>query len=173
MADLTIELLPAVPTDADATDLARVLAACVEGGASVSFILPFSESDARAWWQAKVFPAYGARLVLVARLDGRIAGSVQLILDTPPNQPHRADVAKLLVHPEARRHGIARKLMHALEALAREHGRTLLTLDTVSGSPAETLYRSLGYELAGIIPGYARKAHTPDLEPTSIFYKNL
>jgi ribosomal protein S18 acetylase RimI-like enzyme len=98
---------------------------------------------------------------------------VQLILATPPNQPHRAEVVKLLVHPDARRQGIARALMTAVEEIARSEGRTLLTLDTVAGSHAETLYRSLGYVVVGVIPGYARDPLTPQLRGATIMYKEI
>jgi GNAT superfamily N-acetyltransferase len=91
----------------------------------------------------------------------------------PPNQQHRAAVAKLLVHPDARRRGIAKALMIALEEIARFEGRTLLTLDTVTGAGAELLYSSLGYTTSGVIPGYARRALTPELESTTIMYKEL
>ncbi|HEX6739118.1 MAG TPA: GNAT family N-acetyltransferase [Vicinamibacteria bacterium] len=102
-----------------------------------------------------------------------IVGTVTLDLGTPPNQRHRAEVAKLLVHPVARRRGIARALMIALEAVARAEGRTLLTLDTWTGREAESLYRSLGYVVAGVIPRYARGSLTPELEGTTIMYKDL
>src|SRR5271155_3478119 len=114
--------------------LAEVLRACVHAGASVSFVLPFSHADAKAFWQQQVLPAVtvGDRIVLLARLDGKIAGTVQLDLATPPNQPHRAEVKKLLVHPQARRRGIGKSLMAALEEHARAARLTLLTLDTVT-----------------------------------------
>jgi GNAT superfamily N-acetyltransferase len=111
--------------------------------------------------------------VIVARLHGRIVGTVQVDLATPPNQQHRAEVLKLLVHPLARRRGIARALMIAIELIARAEGRTLLTLDTWTGRAAELLYLSLGYVAAGVIPRYARASLTPDLEPTTIMYKHL
>jgi orotate phosphoribosyltransferase/ribosomal protein S18 acetylase RimI-like enzyme len=151
------------------------LHAVVHDGAGVSFIVPFSVEDARRFWRDRVVPGVRAqtRRVLVARRDGRIVGTVQLDLGTPPNQLHRAEVSKLLVHPEARRRGIARALMVALEAVARSEGRTLLTLDTWTGREAEALYRSLGYTVAGVIPRYARGSVTPDLEPTTIMYKEL
>jgi ribosomal protein S18 acetylase RimI-like enzyme len=112
--------------------------------------------------------------VLLARDDrGRIVGTVQIDLGTPPNQPHRADVLKMLVHPDARRRGIARALMLAVEELARQSGRTLLTLDTVTGGNAEGLYRSLGYLTVGVIPGYALPPVGSETEPTTIMYKVL
>src|SRR5262245_325754 len=126
--------------------LAEVLHAVVHTGAGVSFVVPFSLGEARAFWTEKVLPGVRAhtRRVVVARAAGaRIVGTVQIDLATPPNQPHRAEVAKLLVHPGARRRGIARALMVALEALAAASGRTLLTLDTWTDGHAERLYRSL------------------------------
>ena len=122
--------------------LAELLRAVVNAGASVSFFTPFSIEEARRFWVDKVLPEIraGKRRVVVARLDGRIVGTVQLELEMPPNQQHRAAVAKLLVHPADRRRGIGRALMIALEEIARSEGRTLLTLDTVSGSSAELLY---------------------------------
>jgi ribosomal protein S18 acetylase RimI-like enzyme len=161
--------------NADLDMLADVLHAVVHDGAGVSFILPFSIDEARAFWQDTVLPGAetGRRQVLVARSGTRIVGTVQLNLETPPNQPHRAEVMKLLVHPVARRRGLARALMVALEDLARVHGRTLLTLDTWTGLPAEDLYRSLGYTTVGIIPRYARGSRTPALEATTIMYKEL
>jgi GNAT superfamily N-acetyltransferase len=155
--------------------LAAVLHASVHAGASVSFVLPFSIQGARAFWRDKVLPGVrsGGRRVLIARVDGEIAGTVQLLLDTPPNQAHRAEVAKMLVHPTARRRGVARALMTALEEMARSEGRTLLTLDTVTGGAAEPLYRSMGYVLVGVIPRYARAASRPELEATTVMYKQL
>src|SRR5215467_2546454 len=155
--------------------LAELLQAAVQDGASVSFIAPFSLEEARTWWSDSVAPAVvrGARRLLVARFDGRIAGTVQLILDTPPNQQHRAEVAKLLVHPSARRRGIARALMIEVENVARAERRTLITLDTRTGDHAEPLYLSMGYIPAGVIPGYSRGPHSPELESTTILYKHL
>lgn len=164
---------PSLDRDLDA--LGAVLHAVVHTGAGVSFIVPFSEAEARAFWQETVLPCVLARTrrVLVARDATRIVGTVQLDLATPPNQAHRAEVMKLLVHPQARRQGIARRLMLALEDLARASGRTLLTLDTWTGSHAEALYQSLGYTTVGIIPRYARGSITPELDATTIMYKEL
>ena len=169
------ELGEAAGLEADVDMLADVLHAVVHDGAGVSFVVPFSPGEARAFWLQKVLPGVRARTrrVLVARRDGRIVGTVQVELAMPPNQRHRAEVAKLLVHPAARRQGIARALMVALEALARAEGKTLLTLDTWTGRGGETLYRSLGYFTAGVIPRYARGSLTPELEPTTIMYKEL
>jgi GNAT superfamily N-acetyltransferase len=154
-------------------ELAEVLHACVLEGASVGFVLPFEHEAALRFWRG-LLPAFqsGARRLLVARREGRIEGTVQLLLDMPANGRHRAEVAKMLVHPRARRQGLARALMEAAEALARRHGRSLLLLDTVTGNPAEQLYRSLGFHVAGVVPGYARSTQGV-LEPTTVMYKAL
>lgn len=161
--------------DRDIDMLAGVLHAVVHDGAGVSFIVPFSHADSRAFWIEKVLPGVrsGTRRVLLARRDGQIVGTVQLDFATPPNQRHRAEVLKLLVHPTARRRGIARALMIALEPIARSEERTLLTLDTWTGGSAERLYLSLGYVVVGVIPHYARGSLTPGLEPATIMYKEL
>ena len=155
--------------------LAGVLHSCVHAGASVSFVLPFSRDDAQAFWHDQVLPAVtaGSRRVMLARLAGRIVGTVQLDLATPPNQPHRAEVKKLLVHPDVRRRGIARLLMAAVEEQAREARRTLLVLDTVTGGAAETLYLSAGYAVVGIVPRYALNFDSSKLESTTVMYKEL
>jgi GNAT superfamily N-acetyltransferase len=155
--------------------LADVLHAVVHDGAGVSFIVPFSFDEGRAFWLTKVLPNVRAKTcrVLVARQDGRIIGTVQMEFPWPPNQPHRAEVAKLLVHPIARRRGIARALMLALEAVALAEGRTLLTLDTWTGRAAEQLYTSMGYVTVGVIPRFARSSLSAELEATTIMYKEL
>jgi ribosomal protein S18 acetylase RimI-like enzyme len=155
--------------------LGEVLRACVHAGASVSFILPFSQEDANAFWRNKVYPAVesGQCRVVVARSAGNIVGTVQLDLATPPNQPHRAEVRKLLVHPKARRQGIARALMLVVEEQARQAQRDLLTLDTTTGGFAESLYRSLGYQTVGVIPRYSLRIDSPELDPTTVMYKIL
>ncbi len=165
---------PATVND-DLGMLANVLHACVHAGASVGFVLPFPTAAALAFWQDQVLPAVssGTRCVLLARLSGEIVGTVHLDLGTPPNQPHRAEVRKLLVHPRARRRGIARSLMAAVEDHARAARRTLLTLDTVTASPAESIYRSLGYKPIGVIPGYALNFDSTTLEGATVMYKEL
>lgn len=156
-------------------DLSELIHACVHDGASIGYILPFSKTDSALFWRDKVSPAVrdGGRLLLVAWRDGRIAGSVQLDYDTPPNQPHRAEIRKLMVHPAFRRKGIARALMAEIERHAVRLRRSLLTLDTRTGDSAEPLYRSLGYQTTGIIPGYCRDTFTERLDPTTIMYKTL
>ncbi|MBB1627626.1 GNAT family N-acetyltransferase [Achromobacter sp. UMC71] len=156
--------------------LAALLHACVQDGASVSFVLPYSLDDAQAFWRDKVLPSLtaGKASLLVAIQDGQVAGSVQLDCDTPPNQPHRAEIRKLLVHPDFRRRGIARRLMQDAERLAVECGRSLLTLDTRTGDSAEPLYGSLGYVTVGVIPGFSRDARNPSkVDGTTIMYKNV
>jgi GNAT superfamily N-acetyltransferase len=147
----------------------------VQAGASISFVQPFPIEEARAFWRDAVLPEIGRgkRRMLVARTAERIVGTVQLVPATPPNQRHRADVIKLMVHPGARRRGIARALMIAVEELARAEDRTLLTLDTRTGDTGEPLYLSLGYVLIGVIPRYSRAADSPALEAASFLYKEL
>lgn len=160
--------------EADLRSLADLLHDCVHAGASVSFVLPFSRDAAVAFWRERVLPPVEADTcrVLVARRDGHIAGTVQLDLATPPNQPHRGEIKKLLVHPSSRRHGIARALMVSIEERAREAGRTLLTLDTASAA-AEQLYASLGYARVGVIPRFSVRPDGRELEGTMVMYKEL
>jgi ribosomal protein S18 acetylase RimI-like enzyme len=169
----TIALLSANDVASHVRELGALLHACVHAGASIGFVLPFTAEDSEAFWSRKVLPAVqgGGRVLWVARRHGRIAGSVQLGYDTPPNQPHRAEVSKLLVHPAFRRLGIARALMAELERRAIQMGRSLLTLDTRTGDSAEPLYASLGYRTAGVIPGYCRDPFDDRLDSTTIMYK--
>lgn len=156
-------------------DLAALLRDCVHAGASVNFVAPFELPEAEAFWRTKVAPplAAGARLLWIAEQDGRLLGTVQLDLDTPPNQPHRAEATKLLVHPGARRQGVGRALMTRLEAAARARGRRLITLDTRTGDAAEPLYAGLGYVAVGVIPGFCRDPIADRLDATTIMYKQL
>lgn len=155
--------------------LAALLHACVHAGASVNFILPFPPEEARAFWSGKVAAAMvgGRRRLWLAHEGDRVAGCVMLDRDLPPNQAHRGEVTKLLVHPDMRRRGLARGLMSALIGGARDEGARLLTLDTVSGSPAQDLYASLGFAVAGSIPGFARAPASDRLEPTTYMYLAL
>lgn len=156
-------------------ELGALLQACVHDGASIGFILPFEAAASQAFWTENVLPAVtrGVRLLLVAEVEGKVAGAVQLDWDTNPNQVHRAEVRKLLVAPALRRRGIARQLMQAVEARARELPRSLLTLDTRSSDHAEGLYLSLGYVVAGSIPAYALAPAGDRLDATTILYKQL
>lgn len=175
MSQPEITRLSASEIEAHLDELAGLLHACVQDGASVNFVLPYAIEDARHFWRRKVLSRMvdDGLIVLVTWQDGRIAGSVQLDHDTPPNQPHRADVKKLLVHPDFQRRGIGRSLMAAVEASAKEIGRTLLTLDTRTGDKGELLYKSQGFQVAGIIPGYSRDARLDQYDPATFMYKVL
>ena len=142
--------------DREIQDLSDVLIDCVEGGASVSFMLPITHRTAMSFWQnVAACVARGERILLIAEdAAGRIVGTVQLIVAQAENQPHRADVAKMLVHRRARRHGVGAALLVAAESAALNAGKTLLVLDTASGD-AERLYAKLGWQRCGIIPDYA------------------
>ena len=168
-----ISRLEAPIPDAALDQLASVLVDCVEGGASVSFMAPFSHDEALAFFRkVAAAVASGDTVLLAAKLDGKIVGTVQLGLDTPPNQPHRADVKKMLVHRSARGHGVGAALMAQVEEEARRSGRWLLVLDTVPGDNGYRLYRRSGWTESGIIPDYAM---FPDgrLCDTALFWKRL
>lgn len=169
-----IRTLDADEAAARAGELAEVLADCVEGGASVSFMAPLAAEKALAFWRGVAEGvARGDRVLLVAEDGaGRIVGTVQVVFAAPENQPHRADVAKMLVHRRARRRGIAARLLAAAEAAARDAGRRVLVLDTVTGSDAERLYARCGWQRVGSIPDYALM---PDGRPcaTTYFYKQV
>jgi GNAT superfamily N-acetyltransferase len=153
--------------------LAAVLADCVAGGASVSYMAPFPHDAARHAFEGMLTEVeQGRRLLLAAFLDGVIVGSVQVILSLPPNQPHRAEIAKLLVSRAARKRGIAQLLMERTDSEARAAGKSLLVLDTVTGGDAERLYTRLGWTRVGVIPGFAL---FPDGRPcaTTFFFKKL
>jgi len=154
--------------------LADLLIDCVEGGASVSFMWPLARERALAFWRGVAEGvARGERVLLVAEdAQGAIVGTVQLITGLPDNQPHRADVAKMLVLRRARRQGIAQRLMAALDDAARDEGKSVLVLDTVTGGDAERLYERAGWQRVGSVPDYALM---PDgaLCATTFFYKHL
>jgi GNAT superfamily N-acetyltransferase len=173
MDPVTVERLDVNGARRHRDALAAVLFDCVEGGASVSFMTPFTHDEARAFF-ASVEPgiAAGTRLLLAAFLDDRVVGTVQVTAAWPPNQPHRADVAKLLVRRSSRNRGIGRLLMEQAEVEAREQGWTLLVLDTVTGDPAERLYERMGWTKVGVIPNFALY---PDGRPcdTTVFWKAL
>jgi GNAT superfamily N-acetyltransferase len=166
--------LNAGEAEAELGDLAEILWDCVDGGASVNFVKPFTHEEARGYWRRVIASMKeGGTVLLGARHEGRLAGTVLLGIDTPPNQPHRADIKKLLVHRRARRHGLAKALMAAAETEARRRGRILLTLDTQCGSTAERLYRDLGYTLFGIVPRYAVAPDGRTVDDCAFFYKAL
>jgi GNAT superfamily N-acetyltransferase len=155
--------------------LSAVLMDCVEGGASVSFMSPLSRERADAFWRGVAEGvATGERILLVARdpSHGHIVGTVQVVLKQPENQPHRADVAKMLVHREARKRGVGAALMRAAEDAARTAGKAVLVLDTVTGGDAERLYTRLGWMKVGVIPNYALWPQG-GLCDTTVFYKQI
>ncbi len=152
--------------------LADVLLDCVEGGASVSFMSPLTRERAVAFWRRVAREvAAGERAVLVAEDARGVCGTVQLVLDQPENQPHRADLSKLLVHRRARRQGLGEALMRAAEVTARDCGKTLLVLDTASDT-AERLYERLGWVRVGVVPGFALLPQG-GLCATTFFYREL
>jgi GNAT superfamily N-acetyltransferase len=159
--------------EAQVQALADVLIDCIGGGASVSFMHPLAPAKAQAFWrEIAEGVAAGRRALLVAEDDAGIAGTVHLVLEQPENQPHRGDLSKLLVHRRARRRGLGGALTRAAEQLARDSGKTLLVLDTVTGSDAERLYARLGWVRVGQIPDYALLSRG-GLWPTTLFYKPL
>ncbi len=149
--------------------LSELLIATVNEGASIGFLAPMEEHSADAYWES--VPSAGT-LLLSAWLNGTLAGSVQLHLCLKENGLHRAEICKLMVHPQFRRKGIARTLMQNIHRMAAENERTLLVLDTREGDPSNALYQSLGYTAAGLIPGYARSSDGR-LEATVLYYKRL
>jgi GNAT superfamily N-acetyltransferase len=172
-AAFEITVLDAPVADTALDQLAKVLVDCVEGGASVSFMAPFSHAEALAFFR-KVAASVASKdtVLLAARLDGKIVGTVQLGLDTPSNQPHRADIKKMLVHRSARSRGIGAALMVRAEQEARRNGRWLLVLDTVPGENGHRVYQRAGWTETGIIPDYAL---FPDGRPcdTMVMWKRL
>jgi GNAT superfamily N-acetyltransferase len=154
--------------------LAEILAGCVAGGASVSFMMPFGPDDALRFWHGVIADIERGATHLLGAFDAteKLVGTVQLKTNTPPNQPHRADVAKLLVHPKERARGVGTMLMTQLEAVAIARKRWLLVLDTCTGEAAERLYERLGWTRVGVVPNFA---HFPDgrLGGTTFFWKDL
>jgi GNAT superfamily N-acetyltransferase len=169
----TIRLLSGPEAEAAAAALSVVLADCVNDDASVGFMQPYDVGDAAPYWaEVGKAVAAGATLLFVAEVDGVILGTVQVGLAQMPNQPHRGDLKKLLVHRSARGKGLARSLMQAAETEAAARGKTLLVLDTATGSPAEDIYPKLGWSRVGVIPDYALWPQG-GLCDTTIFYKRL
>ena len=161
------------PSDRDLDQLAEVLVDCVEGGASVSFVLPISRERARAFWDRVADGVRrGDRALLVAEDAQGICGTVQLSFDLPENQPHRADLSKMLVHRRTRRQGLGEALLREIESVAREHGRWLLVLDAVSGADGARLYERMGWVRVGEIPDYALYPGG-GLCPTTYYYRRL
>ena len=170
---VTIGLLDPAEFPALCPRLGEIVADAVASGAGVNFMLPFTAADGEAWWRAQSEDvASGRRILLVARDEGEVVGTISLNPAVAPNQPHRAELSKLLVHSADRRRGVATRLMDAAAAEARERGFTLLTLDCVAGGPEEEFYRGLGYVPLGTIPGYALSP-TGEPQGATILYLEL
>jgi ribosomal protein S18 acetylase RimI-like enzyme len=165
IGDVKIEQLKSIGTHMD--ELSELLIQVVEDGASIGFLPPLKLSEAKRYWENVLNPDV---ILFVAKVDNQIAGSVQLHLCTKQNGVHRAEIAKLMTHPDYRRNGIGRLLMQKAEERAKQEGRSLLVLDTREGDPSNHLYTSLGYIQAGRIPDYAKSA-TGELHATIFYYK--
>ncbi len=173
MSDLEILALTGLEAHELVEELAGVLIACVHGGASVSFMAPLARETAESFWSGVADGvALGERILVVARVSGRVVGTVQVVLKQPENQPHRGDLAKMLVHPAAGRRGVAGKMLRFAEGAARAAGKTLLVLESVTGGYAERLSERAGWVRVGLMPDYAL---VPDggLCATTVFYKRL
>ena len=173
--DVAVSTLSAAEARVLLPQLTELLYDAVDSGASVGFLLPMPAAEAQEYWESVVAAvAAGHRVLLVARTPnvGKLLGTVQLDLATRPNSLLRAEVSKLLVHSQARRRGIARQLLVALEAQARQLGRSTLVLDTRHGDGAELLYRAMGYHFVGIIPAYFIN-HDGQPHATALYYKLL
>lgn len=170
----TIQQITEPISESQLDELSETLIEAVAGGGSISFMHPVSTDLAESFWRGiSAGVARGERALLVAVDDAdRIVGTVQVVLSQPENQPHRADVAKLMVHPRARRQGIAEALVREIETVAKAAGKTVLTLDTETGATAERLYKRLGWTVSGTIPDYALLPHG-GLCSTTIFYKAI
>lgn len=166
-------IAPLSEADDTLDQLADILVEVVAGGGSVSFMHPLAPEVARAFWAGSLASAVrDERIVLGAWEEGRLLGTVTLLLDTPPNQPHRGEIAKMMTRPEARGRGVATALLAEAEQLASRHGRHLLVLDTASDGGAASLYERCGYQFAGEIPHFALKPHG-GLSGTRIYFKLL
>lgn len=168
-----IEIRPLAAAATTEAKLAELLVETVASGGSVSFMHPLAAEDASGFWRRSLEAASRGERVVLGAWDGELlAGTVTLLLDFPPNQPHRAEIAKLMTRPDHRGQGVATRLMRAAEALAIEKGRTLLVLDTASEEGAAGLYERLGFTLAGEIPNFALKPHG-GLTGTLVYWKRI
>lgn len=173
--DVQIMELDAPAIEARVADLSQILADSVDGGAAISFMAPLRYEDAARFWLRDVSSevAAGRRVLFGAVRDGTLVGAVQLITAMPPNQPHRCEIAKMIVHPSARRLGIGRALMSRAIERARELGKALVTLDTRTGDVAEPLYASVGFEVAGVIPDFAWDPDGRARHATTYMFRHL
>lgn len=170
-----IEKLQAPLLPADINQLSDLICDTVNAGAAISFMQPFTSEMGRDYWTTIVEPqlASSTNCLFVARQDGNIKGSVQLIVKLPPNQPHRSEIAKLMVHPGRRRLGVGRSLMNAAIDEASAIGKKLVTLDTRTGDSAESLYSKVGFECAGVIPDFAFDPDGKSHHGATIMFKRL
>ncbi|TDK35443.1 GNAT family N-acetyltransferase [Rhizobium deserti] len=169
----TIRILTADQARDAIPDLSETLSDCVNGGASLGFMQPYGPADAVSYWQEIADSVQAGSIILaVAEHEGKVVGTVQVGLASKPNQPHRGDLMKLLVHRSARGLGLSRKLMEAVEAEAARRGRTLLVLDTATGSEAESIYPRFGWQRVGVIPDYAMWPQG-GFCGTTLFYKRI
>jgi len=170
---MQIRTLSKAPDPRQLEDLCALLIDAVEGGASLGFLKPMEPERARAYWEtaARAVQA-GDKALLVAEIEGAILGTVQVVLEMPQNQPHRGEISKMIVHTQVRQLGLGMRLLVAAEERAHIAGKSLLVLDTQTGSAAEHLYRKAGYTPLPPLPDYAL---TPDgvLAPTTIFWKRI
>lgn len=173
---MLIETMDGASLRAEIDALSQMLHLAVADGANIGFVKPFTQDDAAHFWQTQIVPLVerSQSIMFAARVEGAIVGTVQLGLPVMPNQQHKADVAKMMVHPGFRRRGIAAALLTALIDAAQERGFRILMLDTRTGDPAQSLYARFGFERAGEIPGYAMNPEDPStLDPTTYMYKWL
>lgn len=169
----TIRILDAADARAAIPDLCEILSDCINGGASLGFMLPFEPQDGEVYWSEIAGEVEKGSIILgVAEAGGKVVGTVQVGLASKPNQPHRGDLMKLLVHRSARGLGLSRKLMAAVEEEAARRGRTLLVLDTATGSEAEKIYPRFGWQRVGVIPDYALWPQGGFCD-TTLFYKRI
>lgn len=164
-----MEIINVSNIDEHVEELSDLLIKVVHDGASIGFLPPVNREDADAFWKSCAAPEI---IFIAAKIEGKIAGTVQLHLCTKPNGTHRAEVAKLMTHPSHRQKGIARQLMKEIEKRAKQEGRTLLVLDTREGDPSNLLYQSIGFIEAGRIPNFAQ-SETGTLDTTILYYKNI
>lgn len=177
MTKPTISIAALAPSDIETHlgDLTKVLRDSVLDGAAISFMETLTDAEAQSFWRSDVRSGVesGSRLLFGAFVDGRLAGTVQLVVSMPPNQPHRAEISKMIVHPESRRLGLGKALMTAALAAAERANKTLVTLDTRTGDVSEALYRSVGFEQAGVIPDFAYDPDGQTRHATTYMYRYL
>ncbi|WP_321342285.1 GNAT family N-acetyltransferase [uncultured Cohaesibacter sp.] len=177
MTDLPHSVHELTPSDLQThlDDFCRILMDSVEDGAAISFMTTLTKAEAESFWLKDVKPSVerGERRLFGAFVEERLVGTVQLIVGMPPNQPHRAEISKMIVHPDGRRRGLGKALMTAALDTAKGVGKSLVTLDTRTGDVSERLYRSVGFEQAGVIPDYALDPDGKARHATTYMYRHL